>query len=178
MLDFLEKVTEKIEYIELPYMLSGSLAMGFYAIQRTTRDIDLVVEMEEKHIEAIVKLFEEGYYCYQPALRDAFITNGMFNIIDNSTGFKIDFILRKNSNYDKIAFQRKKNLSFGEKYSKKFWVISLEDLIIAKFRWIQDLISERQLEDIKNLLLNTSLDRDYLKYWLKELNLKTYEIIV
>ncbi len=45
MLDFLEKITDKLDLIQLPYMLSGSLAMGFYAVQRTTRDVALVIEM-------------------------------------------------------------------------------------------------------------------------------------
>ena len=67
-------------------------------------------------------------------------------------------------------------LGFGELSTKRFWVISIEDLIIAKIRWIQDLVSERQLEDIQNLLLNPMVDRNYLKYWIKELDLNTYQI--
>lgn len=176
MLDFLEKITDKLDLIQLPYMLSGSLAMGFYAVQRTTRDVDLVIEMQENEIQRLVNLFKEGYYCSEPAIREAIVTNSMFNVIDTSTGFKIDFILRKNSIYDKNAFDRRKMLGFSELTTKKFWVISIEDLIIAKIRWIQDLVSERQLEDIQNLLLNPVVDRNYLKYWIKELNLNTYKI--
>ncbi|MFN3315836.1 MAG: DUF6036 family nucleotidyltransferase [Raineya sp.] len=176
MLDFLEKVTNKLDLVQLPYMLSGSLAMGFYAIQRTTRDVDLVIEMQENKVQHFVNLFKEGYYCFEPAVREAIKTNSMFNVIDTSTGFKIDFILRKNSIYDKNAFNRRVIIEFDELTTKKFWVISIEDLIIAKIRWIQDLVSERQLEDIQNLLLNPTVDRNYLKYWIKELSLNTYQI--
>lgn len=176
MLDFLQKITEKIDTIKLPYMLSGSVAMGFYAIQRTTRDIDLVIEMQEKDIKAICELFKDGYYCHKPAIEDALRNNGMFNVIDTSTGFKVDFILRKNANYDKSAFERKKLTPISEGSDMKYWVISLEDLIIAKIRWIQELVSERQIEDIENLLRNPLIDLDYLNFWIKELKLKTYHI--
>lgn len=67
MLDFLEKITDKLDLIQLPYMLSGSLAMGFYAVKRTTRDVDLVIEMQENEVQRLVNLFKEGNYCSEPA---------------------------------------------------------------------------------------------------------------
>jgi hypothetical protein len=52
----------------------------------------------------------------------------------------------------------------------------LEDLILAKIAWIQTLYSDRQIADIEKLLLNPQIDKEYLHYWLKALQLNTYQI--
>jgi hypothetical protein len=56
------------------------------------------------------------------------------------------------------------------------WMVSLEDLNLSKFLWIQQLKSEKQMDDIKNLLTNPSLDKAYLSKWCAELGLKTYNL--
>jgi hypothetical protein len=176
MIELLKNVTDKIESLKIPYMLSGSLAMGFYTIQRTTRDIDLVVELSKISISKLLTAFQDSFYCYEPSITDAVNHNSMFNFIENATGLKIDFILRKNTEYDRLAFERKQYLNLGENKDLNFWVITIEDLIIAKLRWIQTLQSERQIEDIKNLLLNPTIDKDYLSKWITELHLDTFSI--
>jgi hypothetical protein len=40
MIDTLYEVVRKLDSIHVPYMLSGSLAMGFYTVARSTYDID------------------------------------------------------------------------------------------------------------------------------------------
>ena len=55
------------------------------------------------------------------------------------------------------------------------WAISLEDLIIAKLKWIQELYSEKQAFDIDNLLF-TPCDMDYVKKWCRELKLNTFNL--
>lgn len=178
MIELLKKVTSKIESINIPYMLSGSLAMGFYTIQRTTQDIDLVVELLEIQIPLLVKKFQDDFYCYPPSIKEAIQQNSMFNLIDNETGFKIDFIIRKNAKYDELAFGRRIELSLDNNDigTTKFWVISLEDLIIAKLRWIQELQSEKQINDIESLLLHPKIDYLYLNQWIQSLSLETFSI--
>jgi hypothetical protein len=176
MIDLLKRVTDKIEFLQIPYMLSGSLAMGFYTIQRTTRDIDLVVELPENRISDLVASFQDDFYCYQPSVEDAIKHKSMFNIIENATGLKVDFIIRKPSEYDIQAFQRRKYINFEGNDELKFWVVAIENLIIAKLRWIQTLQSERQIEDIKSILLNPNIDKVYVSSWISKLNLNTFGI--
>ena len=40
----LKLVTERLDALGIAYMLTGSIAAGYYAQPRMTRDIDLVVE--------------------------------------------------------------------------------------------------------------------------------------
>lgn len=43
--EVMRDVTERLEAAEIPYMLTGSMALNYYAQPRMTRDIDFVVEL-------------------------------------------------------------------------------------------------------------------------------------
>lgn len=105
---------------------------------------------------------------------DAIERKSMFNIIDFSSGMKVDFILRNNDFYEQIKFQNRKKVNFE---GIELWIISKEDLIISKVRWIQELESEKQKSDIKNLMSTDKLDIEYVKRWCELLNLKTFNLI-
>jgi len=46
-LKFLEYISTRLDSAGNPYMLTGSMAMMFYAVPRMTRDIDLVAGSDE-----------------------------------------------------------------------------------------------------------------------------------
>lgn len=155
-------------------MLSGSMAMIAYTVARTTRDIDLVIELAPDRVEDFCDLFKENFYLHKPSIEEEVKRSGMFNLIDERSGMKIDFIVRKNSAYRKLEFARKTQT---ELFSQKVWVVSLEDLIISKLGWIQELQSGRQMEDITLLLSNKVIDMNYIRKWINELNLATFDLI-
>ena len=62
-------------------------------------------------------------------------------------------------------------------YGFPAWIVSLEDLVVAKIKWIQELQSDTQISDIGNLLKNPKIDLEYVKGWCEELNLKTFNLI-
>ena len=47
-LEILKSVTAKLDSARIPYMVTGSMAVNYYATPRMTRDIDLVVELSEE----------------------------------------------------------------------------------------------------------------------------------
>jgi hypothetical protein len=155
-------------------MLSGSLALITYAIPRMTRDIDIVIELRMEDLNKFAAIFREGHYIHLPAVEEAIKKRGMFNVIDFESGTKIDFIVRKNTEYRKTEFKRKiRSTSFGF----EAWVVAIEDLIISKLIWIQDCQSERQMLDIQELLKNTQVDNDYLQFWYNKLDLQTFGLL-
>ncbi|MEI6049737.1 MAG: nucleotidyl transferase AbiEii/AbiGii toxin family protein [Bacteroidota bacterium] len=171
--DLLQKVCQSLNEHEIKYMVSGSIALNIYAIPRMTRDIDIVLELSENKIDEFTDLFPNSYYD-KNVIKDEVKRKGMFNVIDHSTGFKIDFIIRKESEYFNLAFEQRQRIS---EFGTELWVISLNDLIIAKLIWIQQYQSERQIFDIENLLLNPDKDIDYIKNWCNKLNLQTFNLL-
>ena len=172
MFELLQIVTEKLDAIQMPYMVSGSVAMSFYSVSRTTRDIDIVAYLQVEDIDKLLAAFE-GYYFHRDSIKEEIIRKGLFNIISNDNGFKIDFIVLKTDEYSQIAFSRRSMRDF---IGIEAAVISLEDLILAKLKWIQQLYSERQFEDVKVLLKNSSVDMGYLVAWKDKLHLNTFDL--
>lgn len=172
-IDLLKSVCTKLEQLQIPYMVSGSVAMSFYTLGRNTQDIDIVLELEESNLEQFLATFDHHYY-HQPSIVVEIKRKGMFNIIDFETGLKVDFILRKPNEYAKVAFSRRQiRSSFGFPVS----VVSIEDLILAKLLWIQQIVSDRQKNDIRTLLLNPSIDKEYVEQWASNMNIKTFDLI-
>lgn len=174
MIDFLLKVCTDLEKENISYMLGGSLAMGFYTVQRTTLDIDMVIELKKEEVPKFISIFPNAY-CYEPSILEEVERYGLFNVIDFSTGIKIDFFIRKENEYDKIAFNRRQKLT---DLGQGIWVTSAEDLILAKLKWIQQLVSDRQLNDIRNLLENPQLDKVYIHYWITNMQLNTFDLTI
>jgi hypothetical protein len=85
----------------------------------------------------------------------------MFNLMHLQSGIKVDFIIRKNSEYRKIEFERRRAVRFGDIDT---WIVSREDLILSKLLWSQESNSETQRRDVA-ALTHSSLDWVYLRQW-------------
>ncbi len=169
-LEVLETVTHALHNAEIAYMVTGSIAMNYYAFPRMTRDIDIVIEMQEKDTAIIVNLFKDDFYVDQDSIKQAIRSHGMFNIIHNEYVIKIDFIVKKSSLYRQTEFQRKRQIIIEE---VPMWIVSPEDLILSKLWWSRDSQSEMQIGDIKNLLESVDdLDNVYIDKWLVEMDLQ------
>jgi hypothetical protein len=151
----------------IEYMLTGSLAMNYYAQPRMTRDIDIVVALDSTNAHTITSLFSVDYYVAHEAVIRAIASQSVFNLIHHETVIKVDCIVRKNSDYRRAEFERRKAITIQD---FTFWITSKEDLIISKLDWAKDSRSELQLRDVRNLLA-TGYDFVYLEKWVRGLGL-------
>jgi hypothetical protein len=174
MIDFLKILISYFQEKQIPYMLSGSVAMSIYSLPRFTRDFDFVVHLQHKDIAGLTECFKEGYYCDGDAVKDAIKNKSMFNIIDHKSGYKADFIILKNEQYRINEFERRKTVPF---LGMEIFLVSPEDLILSKLIWIQQSKSSLQIEDIKSLLELDNLDNAYIKKWAGELKINTFNLI-
>jgi predicted nucleotidyltransferase len=166
--EILKDVTGKLSANNIAYMLSGSTAMNYYVQPRMTRDIDIIVEINKP--EKFFDLFKEDYYVNLNSIRAAVKEEQAFNIIHNDELVKVDFIIRKNSEYRKIEFERRISVKFED---FEIYIVSIEDLIISKVIWALDSNSEMQNRDIKTLL-GEKVDLDYIGKWAAKLNITDY----
>jgi len=175
MVSFFQKITDVLDQFKIPYMLSGSIAMGLYTVPRMTRDIDFIIYLEARNLDFFVNSFKDGFYCEREAVKDAIETSmKMFNVIDHATGYKADFVVLKNEPFRQEEFKRRLKVAY---YGKTIFVVSPEDLLISKLIWIQDLQSAVQMEDIKNLMAIENLDWAYISKWITQLKLHTFGLI-
>src|SRR6267154_1198823 len=166
-LDILREVTKRFDEAGIQYMLTGSFALNYYAEPRMTRDMDLVVALTRKDADSIIALFEGEYYVPRNAVVRAITHQTLFNIIHSESIFKVDCIIRKNTEYRRLEFERRRQVEIE---GTEIWIVSKEDLIISKLLWAKDSHSDFQLRDVRNLL-KSGYDADYLKRWTQELSL-------
>ncbi len=150
------------------------MAMSIYTLPRATRDFDFVVHLQKKDIDTLVDFFKHGYYCDGDAVDDAIKTSGMFNIIDHASGYKADFIILKNEPFRQTEFARKVPVVF---FGIELYIVSPEDLLLSKLIWVQQIQSNLQFEDIKNIAEVESLDWGYINGWIKNLKLNTFNLL-
>jgi len=172
--ELLNYVCSQLDQNEIPYMISGSVAMSVYTVPRFTRDIDLVVVLHEHDADTLEAIFSNGFYFHRPSVDEEIRRKGFFNVIDDTSGYKIDFVIRKQEPFRHTEFARKRR---DIVYGTEAWVVSVEDLILSKLIWIQDYQSGQQKIDIEHLVADNELDMIYVRDWITQLDLKTFGLL-
>ena len=160
-LDVLKIVSERLTARGLPFMLTGSFALAYYATPRMTRDLDLVVALQQQDVEPLVAAFAADFYVDADAAREAVRTERLFNLMHLESGIKVDLIVCKSAEYRHVEFARRQPVTVA---GVATWIASREDLILSKLAWARDGKSELQLRDVRQLL-GESVDLDYIRHW-------------
>ena len=164
-LDIVRDVSARLDGAGIGFMLTGSMAMNYYAQPRMTRDIDIVVALPPPDAARVVQLFSPDYYVSREAVDSSIANQSLFNLIHNESVIKVDCIVRKQSEYRLAEFNRRQRIRIED---FETWIVSKEDLILSKLFWAKDSHSEQQLRDVKNLI-STGCDRAYIERWITEL---------
>ena len=163
------RVTNALEAAEIQYMLVGSVAATYYGYFRNTADIDIVIEAQPQQLQKLVsELSKKDYYAQINDALAAWKQRDMFNVIDTSAGWKVDFIFLKPRAYGREQFRRRKRSVFE---GLSLFFASPEDIILSKLEWAKMGESARQVEDVARLLQKTThpLDQGYIENWADEL---------
>ncbi|GAC1571990.1 MAG: hypothetical protein NVS3B20_24000 [Polyangiales bacterium] len=93
----------------------------------------------------------------------------MFNVVDQASGWKIDFIIRKNRDFSRIEFSRRMEIPL---LGVRVFIASPKDTVVAKLEWsCRGGGSERRRRDVAGILATTGadLDRGYVERLVREL---------
>ena len=160
-LDVLRDVCVRLEGAGIEYMLTGSLAMNYYATPRMTRDVDLVVAAESTDAGRLAALFEPDYYVPEEELARTIRERGMFNLLHIESSVKVDIVIRKDDPFRRGEFARRARVTLS---GVDAWIVGKEDLILSKLVWARDAESELQRRDVRNLL-SSGADIAHLRAW-------------
>jgi hypothetical protein len=161
----LKDCVERFERLGINYMLTGSMAMVDYAMMRMTNDVDVVLEVSPADAGRIINEFEPDYYVPHGRVRDAVSRKFMFNLLHQETLVKIDCVIKKDGEFQKQAFSRRRQINFA---GFDVWIISREDLILSKLNWAKNTGSEMQMRDVAGILRN-GYDKNYVEAWAENL---------
>lgn len=172
--ELLRRVVNSLRRLNIPYMLTGSLASSLQGEPRSTHDVDLLVDLKMGEIAPLLdELREPNFYVSQSAVEAAVRDRRMFNLLETTTGDKVDFWLVTQEPFDQSRFQRRQSAQF---LKFEVDVSSPEDTILMKLKWAKDSGgSEKQFNDALRVfeVQKGRLDLDYIEYWVDELDLAT-----
>jgi len=164
--DLLRHVVERLERLGIPYLVTGSTATIAFGEPRYTNDIDVVADLRLAQLDAFCGSFSpEEFYLSQDAARDAIRRRSQFNVIHPASGLKVDFIIPKDTAFDKSRMRRGVRLRLGPDYEATF--ASPEDVILKKLEYYRSGESDKHLRDITGVLKvrGDRLDRAYIAAW-------------
>ena len=156
-------ILRTLEEISAPYMIIGGFAATMYGITRTTYDIDIVVDLREKHIQALVAAYPPPRYYADPEQMRSSIRMGIsFNIIDGKRGEKADLSpLTRDSRY-REAFGRRirHKITWPGVQPFEAWCARPDDVIYGKLLAWDEGRSPKHETDIYDMLVFQYLEAD------------------
>jgi hypothetical protein len=172
LLDVLKDVVTRFESANIDYFLVGSMASMYYGRPRFTRDVDLVARIKSRQVHQIEELFPlNEYYCPpKEILQDEVSRKGSFNLIHHKSGIKIDIVLDQETEFYRSEFERRKQIELAP--GLEVFIASAEDVILKKLDYYREGESEKHLIDIREIVMTTKIDEEYLKIWVEELGLR------
>jgi len=166
------RVVQALSAAAVPYMLTGSFASTFHGAPRTTQDVDIVIAPTLGSLNQLLTQFpSDSYYVSREAALQAYGAEGMFNLIDFASGWKVDFIIRKARPFSLEEFDRRRRVDL---LGIALFIASPEDVIVSKLEWSKLSESDRQIQDVVGILRTQgeSLDFSYLEQWIEQLDLR------
>lgn len=157
-------VIDSLEALAVPYMLVGSFSSNVYGIARSTRDVDLVVELGSTSPSALAgKLGAD--FSLDPQMSFETVT-GTYRFIASHrlSAFKIEFFLLSDDPHDRERFARRRLEVMG---TRPAYVASVEDVIVTKLRWSKGGNRKKDVDDVRNVIRvsGAAVDWPYVEQW-------------
>ncbi|MEW6610391.1 MAG: nucleotidyl transferase AbiEii/AbiGii toxin family protein [Patescibacteria group bacterium] len=171
----LVKVAKALNELNLPYLVTGGMSVTLWGRPRFTADIDMVLGIEPYELTALAEQLRrvgDRIYLDENAMREAYASEGEFNVVDGTSGIKVDFwIVRRADPFNASRLARRVSTQIA---GETVYFSSPEDLILIKLFWYQRTPAERQLDDVKSIIAvsGANLDRHYLQEWAKKLGVE------
>lgn len=168
------QVTAVLEELGVPYVIGGSLASMAHGMMRSTMDADIIAELQPHHVPTLIEALGERFYTPgEVAMREAIERRSSFNLIHLTTMFKVDIFLPQVRPFDRQQMARRVGEPVGREPEETLWVLSAEDVILAKLEWFRlgGESSERQWRDVLGVIQAQApaMDVAYLYEWARSL---------
>lgn len=147
----------------ISYAVVGSFASSIWGESRLTQDIDVVVDLKPSQSSQICGMFPDPEFYISPvAVGEAVAQGTQFNVINPSSGNKIDFMIPGRKHWVLAQLARSKKVPVFPDQNVN--VASPDDVILGKLVYYREGGSDKHLRDIRGILSlsGTLVDREYL----------------
>ena len=168
-------VIDILEDLGMRYHLGGSFASAVHGVPRQTMDADIVVDLDADRVARLVDRLKNDFYVDPEVAADAVSRRGSFNAIHLESGFKVDFFVKGDSDFDESEFERSELQQITDVPPRSVYVKTAEDTVLRKLQWYTagGGVSDRQWRDVLGVIMTggEDIDRKYLREWAVRLGL-------
>jgi hypothetical protein len=149
-----------------PYMLVGSFSTNAYGIERSTKDVDLVVELGDASILRVARHLPPSIRLDPQLTFETVTMTRRYIARIEGTPFEIEFFLLGDDPHDRERFRRRVTVEYLDRHIS---LPTAEDVIITKLRWALQAGRVKDREDVRDVIavqdVEGRLDWDYIHAW-------------
>jgi hypothetical protein len=164
--EIVAKVTDALQRCSIPFMIVGSFSSNVHGVERSTKDADIVLQLDQP-IGNLIKALGSDFHV-DPQMGFETVTMTLRYIANHlAPPFKIELFMLSDDPHDKARFSRRRLEKIGD---RKVFVASPEDVVITKLRWSKGGRRAKDVEDVRGVLavLQGKLEMDYIRRWCTE----------
>jgi hypothetical protein len=158
-------VVRALNEMEVPYMLTGSLASNMYGVSRSTKDADFVLQTSDLDLSRLRAALGTALRI-DPQMSFETVTATTRYIIHKREGepYRIELFFLSDDSHDRARFERRRPGRFA---GESVWVASPEDVVVTKLRWSKQGMRNRDVDDVRNVVAvqGDALDWAYIHRW-------------
>jgi hypothetical protein len=161
------EVVDALERRQIPYLLVGSFSSNFYGIPRSTKDVDLVVELGQHSIREVASELGPRYSLDRQVGFESVTGTTQYVIDVVGTRFRVELFAISNDSHDLERFARRVQVAW---LGRQIWLPTAEDVIVTKLRWLSHLRRNKDHDDIVQVasVQGDRLDWQYMNRWADE----------
>ena len=164
--DSLISLMRTLEKIEVPYMLVGSYSSNYYGIPRSTKDADLVINLDHADSEKLFSSLPPDLE-FDPQASFEMVTSTRKELIRvKGSPFEIELFHLSEDAHDLTQFGRRKRVEIMPGVNT--YLPTAEDVIIQKLRWSRGAKRSKDFADVVAVLQVQGpgrLDWAYIEEW-------------
>lgn len=153
-----------LERLDVPYVITGSLASNFHGVPRSTRDADIVVDLAGDALDRLAEALPTEL-TFDPQAAFETVTGTTRHLVRLlGSVFVIELFLLSDDPHDRERFARRLRV---RALDRLVWVPTVEDVIVTKLRWAAGGGRPKDLEDVRNVVAvsGDSVDWGYVRRW-------------
>ena len=161
------KALSAAEDLGANFMAVGAIAAGAYGVPRSTRDVDLLVEVTGGKITQLIERLSDEIAFDEQVQFDT-LTWGRRHVGITKQGppLKVELFEVFDDPFVASEFSRRRKV-FVPMLGMNTWLPTAEDVVVQKLRWAR----EKDLLDVADILVvqtEQNLDMNYIKKWCGE----------
>ena len=166
-------VASILESLEVRYLVGGSIASSLHGELRSTNDVDIVANLQPRHVAPLLAALGPAFYVSEEAVRDALKLDGSFNAIHLATAVKVDVFVAGRDPFDAERLAHRMPVHVRPDRAGELFVDTAEHTVLRKLEWYRrgGEASDRQWRDVVGVLSvrRGGLDEARLDLWAERL---------